>query len=260
MSLRGRPLGGRVAIVTGASGAIGRAIARRLGRDGAAVTVTHRSRGNLAGRVAEEICANGSEALVQWMDLADLASVRDAFARTLERWGRLDIVVNNAAGDIVLRPTAELTPAEFDAMFAVTRGVYFALQEAARHIADGGRIISVSTAMTLAGRATGGAYAGSKAAIEQFGVALAREIGHRGVTVNTVLPGVTPHEGQVHALAPMGADAPAAMSGRAAQVLAQTPLGRLGTPADIAAVVALLASDDAAWITGQNVRAAGGIV
>jgi 3-oxoacyl-[acyl-carrier protein] reductase len=132
--------------VTGASRGIGRAIAERLARDGAAVALTYAGNAGAAAEVAAAIRAGGREAEPFPLDLRDTASVRALFDAVLGRFGRLDILVNNAAGVNVFAPTAELTEAEYDSMFQVTRGVYFALQEAARRVSDGGRIVSVSTA------------------------------------------------------------------------------------------------------------------
>ncbi len=141
-----------------------------------------------------------------------------------------------------------MTLEEYDSMFDITRGVYFALQEAAKQLTDGGRIVSISTGGTSMTIPAGGAYAGSKAAVEQFSNSLAKELGDRQITVNTVAPGVTDTDGLV--LEQEEVD----------RLITQTPLGRLGKPSDIASVIAMLVSDDASWITGQNIRATGGIV
>lgn len=241
-------LSGKVAIVTGSSRGIGRAIAERLGRDGAKVVVTYHGNRDKAEEVVAGITAAGSEAVAVQADVRDIGSVRALFAHAKERFGRIDILVNNAAGVNVFKPTEQMTEDEYDSMFLITRGVYFALQEAAKQLEDGGRIVSVSTAGTSMAIAAGGAYAGSKAAVEQFSNALAKELGHRGITVNTLAPGLTDTDGMV------------LTDEQKNGLIAQTPLGRLGKPEDVAAAVALLVSDDANWITGQNVRATGGIV
>jgi 3-oxoacyl-[acyl-carrier protein] reductase len=141
-----------------------------------------------------------------------------------------------------------MTEDEYDSMFNITKGVYFALQQAAQHMADGGRIVNLSSSGTAMAIPTGGAYAGCKAAIEQFSMGLAKELGTRGITVNTVSPGVTETDGLVLDQEQVN------------QMIAQTPLGRLGKPEDVASAVALLVSDDAHWVTGQGLRANGGIV
>jgi len=241
-------LQGKVAIVTGSSRGIGRAIAERLGRDGANVVVTYVGNRDKAEGVVSTIKAYGTEAIALQVDIRNVADIRNLFQKTLEHFGKLDILVNNAAGKNVFKPTAELTEEEYNSMFDITRGVYFALQEAARHMADGGRIVSLSTSGTVMAIPTGGAYAGCKAAIEQFSMGLAKELGVRGITVNTVSPGVTETDGLVLDQEQVN------------QMIAQTPLGRLGKPDDVASAVALLLSDDAQWVTGQGVRANGGIV
>lgn len=241
-------LSGKVAIVTGSSRGIGRAIALRLGQEGAKVVVTYVGNRDKAEAVVSSIKASGSDAIAIQVDLRNLADIRNLFQQTLQQFGRLDILVNNAAGKNIFKPTAELTEDEYNGMFDITRGVFFALQEAAKHLADNGRIVSLSTSGTAMAIPTGGAYAGSKAAIEQFSMGLAKEIGTRGITVNTISPGVTETDGLV--LNPEQVN----------QLIAQTPLGRLGKPEDVANAVVMLVSDSAHWITGQSIRANGGIV
>jgi 3-oxoacyl-[acyl-carrier protein] reductase len=240
-------LSGKVAIVTGSSRGIGRAIAERLGREGANVVVTYVGNKEKAEEVVSQIKAS-SNAIALPVDMRKITDIQVLFEKTLAHFGKLDILVNNAAGKNVYKLTAELAPEDYDGMFDITRGVYFALQQAAHHMADGGRIVSISSAVTSMTVPTSGAYAGCKAAIEQFSKALAKEVGKRGITVNTVAPGVTGTDGLVIAQEQID------------YLVAQTPLGRLGRPDDIANVVAILVSDDAYWVTGQNIHATGGIV
>ncbi|WGV26730.1 SDR family oxidoreductase [Halotia branconii] len=237
----------KVAIVTGSSRGIGRAIAERLGRDGASVAVTYAKNKDKAEEVVAAIKASGSEAIALQVDVKEIDSVRRLFQQVLDHFGRIDILVNNAAGKNIFKPTIEMTNDEYNSMFDITRGVYFALQEAAKHLADGGRIISISTSGTVMAIPAGGAYSGSKGAIEQFSACLAKELGKRGITVNTVSPGVTDTDGLV------------LDEEQVNQLIAQTPLQRLGQPKDVADAVAILVSDDAHWITGQSIRANGGI-
>ena len=241
-------LQGKVAIVTGSSRGIGRSIAERLGRDGVSVVVTYAGNRDKAEAVVQAIESARSSAIAIQVDVRKLEDVRALFEKAVEQFGKVDILVNNAAGKNIFKPTAEMTEDEYDSMFDITRGVYFTLQQAAHHLADGGRIVSISTSGTAMAIPAGGAYSGCKAAIEHFSAALAKELGARGITVNTVSPGVTETDGLV--LEPDQVN----------QMIAQTPLGRLGQPADVANAVALLVSDDAHWITGQSVRANGGIV
>ena len=241
-------LKGKTAIITGSSRGIGRAIALRLAQDGANVVVTYHSSKDIADEVVKEIENKGVDAIALQVNVREIESVRDMFAKAIEHFGKVDILVNNAAGKNIFKPNAQMTPEEYDSMFDITRGVYFALQEAAKQLADGGKIVSISTGGTSMATPGGGAYAGSKAAVEQFSNSLAKELGDRNITVNTVAPGVTDTDGLV--LEQEQID----------QLVAQTPLNRLGKPNDIASVIAMLVSDDANWITGQNIRATGGIV
>lgn len=238
----------KVAIVTGSSRGIGRAIAERLGKEGANVVVTYVGNRDKAEEVVSNIKASGSEAIAIQVDMKNLSDIRNLFEKTRDRFGKLDILVNNAAGKNIFKLTADMTEEDYDGMFDITKGVYFALQQAAQYMADGGRIVSLSTSGTVMPIPTGGAYAGSKAAIEQFSTCLAKELGGRGITVNTISPGVTETDGLV-----MNQE-------QVNQLIAQTPLGRLGKPYDVASAVALLVSEDAHWITGQMIRANGGIV
>jgi 3-oxoacyl-[acyl-carrier protein] reductase len=241
-------LKGKVAIVTGSSRGIGRAIAEHLGKEGANVVVTYVGNRDKALEVVAAIKASGSDAIAIQVDMRNIAEIRSLFQKTLEHFGKLDILVNNAAGKNIFKLTTQMTEEEYDAMFEITKGVYFALQQAAQHIADGGRIVSLSTSGTVMPIPTGGAYSGCKAAIEQFSTCLAKEVGGRGITVNTISPGVTETDGLV------------LNQEQVNQLIAQTPLGRLGKPNDVASAVALLVSDEAHWITGQMIRANGGIV
>ncbi|MGL5795084.1 MAG: SDR family oxidoreductase, partial [Waterburya sp.] len=216
--------------------------------EGANIVVTYHSNQGQAEEVVTAIKEQGVDAIALQVNVREIEDVRDLFSKTIDHFGKVDILVNNAAGKNIFQPTAQMTLKEYDSMFNITRGVYFALAEAAKHLADGGRIISISTGGTSMAIPAGGAYAGSKAAIEQFSNCLAKELGDRQITVNTVAPGVTDTDGLV--LEPE----------QVKQLIAQTPLGRLGKPHDIASVIAMLVSDDASWITGQNIRATGGIV
>lgn len=241
-------LTGKVALVTGAGRGIGRAIAERLGEDGASVIVNYNASENLAQEAVSAIVARGGQALALQADISKLSEVRRLFQEAEDHLGKLDILINNA-GIGYLRPTAEITEEEFDRQFALnTKGTFFALQEAARRMRDGGRIVSLSTGATIAITPGFGAYAGSKAAVEQFSLALAKELGPRGITVNTVLPGIVDTGNLVFPDEVI------------AQLIQQTPLGRLGQPRDIADIVAFLVSDQARWMTGQTIRVGGGLI
>ncbi len=241
-------LHGKVALVTGGSRGIGRAIAERLGRDGADVVLTYAGNHEKAEAVAAAIRAGGVRALTFQSDLSQVSQTRVLFAAVLEQFGHLDIVVNNV-GVSVFKPTTDIEEEDYDRVMGTNaRGTFFALQEAARHVADGGRIINLASGATRQALPAAGLYAASKAAVEQFGMALSKELGPRGITVNQIGPGVTDTDGLV-----MPADA-------LAHLIAATPLGRLGQPADLADVVAFLASDDARWVNGQTLQVNGGIL
>jgi 3-oxoacyl-[acyl-carrier protein] reductase len=243
-------LKGKVALVTGASRGIGRAIALRLAQDGAAVVVNY---GGSAQQAQESIRlierAGGKAAAVQ-ADVSKLADVKRLFDACFETFGRLDILVNNA-GVMFIKAVVEVGEEEFDRIFAVNvKGAFFCCQEAAKRMAEGGRIINLSsstTALMLPGYA---AYVATKGAVEQFSHVLAKELGSKKITVNVLSPGPTDTE-------LFSQDKTEEQKQRFAQMAA---LGRLGQPQDIADVVALLASDEARWITGQNLRANGGLI
>ncbi len=241
-------LTGKIAIVTASSRGIGRAIAKRLGRDGVTVVVNYVSSPEKAEAVVKEIEAQGGTAIAIQGSVANKADVIRLFDETERQFGSIDLVVN-VAGISVFKPHIELTDEDFDKVFAVnTKGAMYVLQESAKRVKDGGRIVQFSTGSTMMPAPTRGIYAASKAGGEKFAFALAKEIGHRQVTVNVVSPGVTDTDGLV--LPQEAVDG----------LVRQTPLGRLGQPDDIADVVAFLVSDDAHWLTGQNIQVNGGIL
>lgn len=243
-------LQGKVALVTGSSRGIGRAIAERLSRDGAAVVVNYAGRVEQAREVVAGIEKAGGRALTVQADVSNVGDVERLLDATLERFGRLDILVNNA-GVILYKPLVDVTEEEFDRIFAVNvKGTFFACQQAAKRMADGGRIINFSSSTTVMMLATYAAYVATKGAVEQMTHVLAKELGHRQITVNVVSPG--PTDTELFSQGKTEQD-----KQRFAQLAA---LGRLGQPQDIADVVALLASEDARWITGQNIRANGGTI
>jgi 3-oxoacyl-[acyl-carrier protein] reductase len=242
----------KVAIVTGASRGIGRAIAERLARDGFTVAVNYGRSSVEAEQVVAAIEARVGRAFALQADLGEIADVRRMVRATVERCGRLDVLVNNAA-IAPMRALADVTEDELRRVFAVNAfGPFFAMQEAARVLPRGGRIVNISSGATTVGFASMSAYLGSKAALEQLSLVLANELGAQGINVNTILVGVTQTRMLDEAEGFISPEVRAAMVQR-------TPLGRLGEPADIADVVAFLTSDDARWITGQSIRVDGGI-
>lgn len=238
---------GKTALVTGGSRGIGRAIVEALAADGARVAFSYAQNRTAAEAVAAQVAARGGSAIPIQADAGALPDIQRLFQEAEAALQGLDIVVNSV-GASAFGPHAAITPAQFDQVFSVNaRGAFFTLQEAANRVREGGRIIHLSTAGTASPAPYAGLYVGSKAAAEHFVTSLARELGARQVTVNIVSPGLTDTEGLI---LPKEA---------IAQMVAQTPLGRLGAPADVADVVAFLAGPRGRWMTGQNLIAAGGI-
>jgi 3-oxoacyl-[acyl-carrier protein] reductase len=238
-------LDGRTAVVTGGSRGIGRAIAIGLAARGARVVVGYRSNEEAAAEVVGEISRNGGSATAVGADVGQPSEVVRLFDEAEAAVGTLDIVVANA-GDAVIKPLVECTEADFDRVFATnTKGVFFTLQEAARRVRDGGRIVVTSTGGTRMWFTETSLYLGSKGAAEQFVRALSRELGDRGITVNAVSPGFTDTD-----LLPERDRAVAAE---------MSPFHRIGDPAEVAAVAVFLASDAAGWVTGQNIGVGGGV-
>jgi 3-oxoacyl-[acyl-carrier protein] reductase len=239
-------LEGKTALVTGSSRGIGRAIAERLAADGAAVVINYGRNAQLAQEVAKGIIAKGGKAVAIQADVSKPAEVRRLFNETDKTVGRLDIVVANA-GVHISKPLIENTEADYGYIFDInTKGVFFTLQEAARRVRDGGRIVVVSTGGTKMHFANMSLYLGSKGAIEQFARSLSLELGPRNVAVNVLSPGFTDTDMLPEQYREYGASL--------------SPFNRVGTAQDVADVAAFLASAAARWVTGQNLQAGGGVV
>lgn len=244
----GQSLSGKVALVTGGSRGIGRAIVLRLAALGAGVAFSYLTSPSEAKDVVRQIVGAGGAAIALQADLSSVPAIRTLVAETADWRGRLDILVNSA-GNAEFAPIAEMTESAFDSLFALNvKGVFFCLQEASRILKDDGRIINISSGITISGSAGGAAYGGAKGAVEQFTLAAAKELGGRRITVNTVSPGVTDTDLLHRVIDEQTVKA----------IAAGSPLGRVGQPDDIAEIVAFLATDSARWITGQNIRANGG--
>ncbi len=238
---------GRVALVTGGSRGIGRAIALRLATDGHAVAVGYASNAGQADDVVKAVAANGGRALALQLDVGDAAAVSAAFDRAEAELGGIDVVVN-AAGIMPLSPVAELELDALDRIYRTNiRGTFIVSQQAARRVRSGGAIINLSSSVTRLAIPGYGAYAASKAAVEGLTLILARELRGRDVTVNAIAPGPTATD-----LFFDGKDRDAIE--RAAKF---APLERLGTPADIAELAAFLAGAGH-WLNGQVIHANGG--
>ena len=242
--------GARVAIVTGASRGIGAATALRLARDGFAVTVNYRRGAAEAESIVGKIREAGGRGLAVQADVTSAAAVSRMFDLAERELGGVDVVVSNA-GVMHLAPIREMSDADFDSLMAVNlKGSFFVLREAARRVREHGRIIAVSSSITQLQSPTYGPYAATKAAQEILVNVLAKELAGRMISVNAVAPGVT--------------NTPLFTDGKTPQQIAgfadRTPHKRLGEPADIADVIALLCSADGEWINGQTVFANGGLV
>jgi 3-oxoacyl-[acyl-carrier protein] reductase len=242
---------GKVAVVTGASKGIGASIAQHLADEGAAVVVNYASSREGAERVVQEIVRKGGKAVAVQANLAKEGDIRKLFSETKKTFGKLDILVNNA-GVYEFAPLQEVTAEHFHKMFDLNvLGLILASQEAARHFGDsGGNIINISSVAATAAPPTTAVYSATKAAVDAVTRALAKELGPRHIRVNAINPGMVETEG-THALGIPDSDF-------RKQVEAQTPLGRIGQPRDIAPAAVFLASDDSGWITGETLHIAGG--
>jgi 3-oxoacyl-[acyl-carrier protein] reductase len=240
----------KVAIVTGASGGIGGAIAERLARDGFTVIVNYAGNAAPAEALVAKIETLGGRAIAAQADIADAAAVARLFDTAEAAFGGVDVLVNNA-GIMQLATLAESDDAVFDRQIAINlRGTFNTLREASRRLRDGGRIINISSSVTTLLQPTYGVYAATKAAVEAMTSVLTKELRGRNITVNAIAPGPTATK--------------LFLDGKPQAVIDHltklSPLERLGQPEDIAAAVAFLAGPDGAWINGQTLRANGGIV
>ena len=242
-------LAGKVALITGGSRGIGAAIARRLAEDGAAVAFTYNTSPEKAEVVIREIEAAGGRALAVRADSADVGAVRNAVATTVETFGGIDVLVNNA-GILVLGTVDQYSIDDFDRMVAVNvRAVFVAVQEAARHMKPGGRVINIGSMVADTARGFPGVsvYGMTKAAVASLTRGLAIDLAPRGITVNNVQPGPTetdmnPKDGPHYDL-----------------VVNMLPVKRAGTADEIAGMVSYLASAEAAFVTGASLTIDGGL-
>jgi len=245
-------LTGKVAVVTGASKGIGAGIAKALGAAGASVVVNYASSKKGADDVVAAIERGGGKALAVKADMAKKSEIENLFAETTKTFGRLDILVNNA-GIYEFLPLEDVTEEHFHKHFNLNvLGLILASQQAARHFGSaGGSIVNISSVASSKAPANTSVYSATKAAVDAVTKAVAKELGPRNIRVNSINPGVTETEG-VHAIEGL------LDGGEAKEWVANTPLGRVGQPGDIAPAVTFLASADSAWITGEVIRVSGG--
>ncbi|WP_206504565.1 SDR family oxidoreductase [Streptomyces chrestomyceticus] len=241
---------GRVAVVTGGSRGIGRAVCLRLAQDGLAVVVNYAHDAAAAEETAAAVGAAGGRAIAVRADVADEDAVAALFERAEREFGGVDVVVN-CAGRLALSPVADLDLAVLDAVHRTNiRGTFVVAQQAARRLRAGGAFVGFSTSVVGTRFPAYGAYAASKAAVEALTLILARELRGRDITVNTVAPGPTATDLFLEGKTPEQVD----------QLAKAPPLERLGAPEDIAQVVAFLSSPAGHWVNGQVLRANGGLV
>ena|ERR1700719_4608728 len=241
----------KVAVVTGASKGIGAGIAKHLAAEGAAVVVNYASSKKDADQVVDQITKRGGKAIAVQGDVTKRKDIERLFAETKRAFNRVDILVNNS-GVYQFAPLEAVTEEEFHREFNINvLGLLLATQEAVKHFGEGGSVINISSAATALTPPTSAIYTGTKGAVDAVTRVLAKELGPRKIRVNSVNPGGVETEG-FHAGGYAGSDFEK-------QMVAQTPLGRLGQPGDVAPVVSFLASPDAGWITGEVIYVSGGM-
>ena len=238
----------KVAIVTGSSKGIGANIAKSLAEAGAGVVVNYASDQSGADKVVTEINAAGGEALAVRADVSKTDEVKALFDTTIARFGKVDLLINNA-GIAIYKLIKDTSDDDFDRIFDINvRGVFLTLREAATRLEDGGRIINLSSSVTRLMMPAYGSYSATKAAVEQLTRVFAKEVGQRGITVNSISPGPTNTE--------------LFTAGKTEETIkrlaAMAALGRIGEPDDIARVVLFLAGDESGWVTAQNLGVNGG--
>jgi 3-oxoacyl-[acyl-carrier protein] reductase len=244
-------LSGKVAIVTGASKGIGAAIARALGAEGASVVVNYASSREGADKVVSAITAAGGKAVAVHGDVSKAAEAQAIVDKAIEAYGRLDILVNNA-GVYAFVPLEAITEEHFHRIFDINvLGTLLTTQAAAKHLGEGSSIINIGSAATRLTPPNSAVYTGTKGAVDAITGVLARELGPRRIRVNALNPGVVETEG-THSAGFVGSDFETG-------IVAQTPLGRVAQPEDIAKAAVFLASSDSGWLTGETIIASGGL-
>ncbi|KLD72181.1 glucose 1-dehydrogenase [Xanthomonas pisi] len=246
-----KKLAGKVAVVTGASKGIGAGIAKTLAEEGAAVVVNYASSKSGADAVVEAIAAAGGKAIAVPADVSIASQAQALIAAAVTHFGRLDILVNNS-GVWDVAPVEHVTEDQYRRLFDVNvLGVLLTTQAAIKQLQEDGSIINISSSITSLRSPGTSLYTASKAAVDALSGVLVKELAPRRIRVNVVSPGFVITEGTTTA----GIVGSAMETG----IVAQTPLGRAGQPEDIAKVVAFLASDDARFVTGENILVSGGL-
>jgi len=241
-------LQGKVAIVTGASRGIGRTIAEQLASQGASVVINYSSSRAKADEVVQAIGNAGGQAIAVHADISNINDIEKLFSETIDKLGKVDILINNA-GIMENKLLADVTEVDFDKHFAINvKGTYFACQQAQKVMGSGGRIINFSTSVAGAMLPAYSVYAATKGAVEQITRQLAKELGPKGITINTIAPGPVKTELFLTGKSPEMIDA----------MSKQNSFLRLGEPEDIANAIELLVSEKSQWITGQTIRVNGG--
>jgi 3-oxoacyl-[acyl-carrier protein] reductase len=245
-------LSGKTAVVTGASKGIGAGIAKALAAEGASVVVNYASSRTGADKVVAEIVAAGGKAVAVQADVSKAADVTRLFAEAKAAFGAVHVLVNNA-GVYSFAALDSVTEDEFHRQFNINvLGLLLTTQEAARQFGpDGGSVINISSGAVSVNMPDTSVYTGTKAAVDAITKVLSKELGARKIRVNSLSPGAVETEG-VHDMGFLGTDFETAL-------IAQTPLGRLGQPTDIAPIAVFLASDDSGWLTGEILTASGGM-
>ncbi|MEI7036205.1 glucose 1-dehydrogenase [Fulvimonas yonginensis] len=244
-------LAGKVALVTGASKGIGAAIARSLAAEGAAVVVNYASSKAGADAVVADITAKGGKAVAVQGDVAKAADARAIVGAAVGTFGRLDVLVNNS-GVYEFAPLEAITEEHFRKQFDVNvLGLLLVTQAAAEHLGEGASVINIGSLVSRIVPPGSAVYTATKSAVDGITAVLARELGPRRIRVNAVNPGMVETEG-THSAGFIGSDFHQG-------AVAQTPLGRIGQPGDIASIVSFLASDDSYWLSGEQLYAAGGM-
>jgi 3-oxoacyl-[acyl-carrier protein] reductase len=244
-------LTGKVAVITGASKGIGAAIAKAFASEGASVVVNYSSSRDGADAVVKEITESGGKAVAVRGDVTKQADTQAIVNAAIENYGKLDIVVNNS-GVYEFAPVEAITEEQFHRQFNTNvLGLLLVTQAAIKHLGEGSSIINIGSAVTRITPPASAVYTGTKGAVDAITGVFSREFGEKKIRVNSINPGMIETEG-AHAAGFIGSEFQQA-------AVAQTPLGRIGQPDDIASVAVFLASDDSAWLTGEQLTASGGL-